>query len=99
MRTYTFCNFHQHRVRFHSLVQHAEAMINLRNLVITAKQPQFDSTTCEIATIALLAYAEAFFRGHFASMLNICPELVRNLKRATNRDVSIDPAELLDLES
>jgi len=72
-------------------------LMNLRTLVVTSEVPEYDSR-CQIATIALLAYAEAFFRGHFASMINICPQLVRNLKRATNRDISIDPAELLDLQ-
>jgi hypothetical protein len=71
-------------------------LTNLKTLVVTSEVPEYDSR-CQIATIALLAYAEAFFRGHFASMINICPQLVRNLKRATNRDISIDPSELLDL--
>jgi hypothetical protein len=50
-----------------------------------------------ISFIGLLAYFEAFCRDHFASLLNICPQLVHELK-AKGRDVSVDASVLLSLK-
>jgi len=43
----------------------------------------------EICFIGLLAYFGAFCRNHFASLVNICPELVLELKRK-GRDTTVD---------
>ncbi len=51
----------------------------------------------ELCFIGLVAYFEAFFRYHIASLLNVCPQLVRKL-RASGRDVSVDGSVLLEFE-
>jgi len=52
----------------------------------------------ELCLIGLVAYFEAFCKNHFASMVNICPQLVENLHVA-NRDVSVKAVDLLNLEA
>jgi hypothetical protein len=47
-----------------------------------------------VCFIGLIAYFEAFAKDHFASLVNICPQLLQNLKKA-GHDVSIDAADLL----
>ena len=42
-----------------------------------------------LSYIGLLAYFEAFCKDHFASLINIYPELISNLKKG-NQDISID---------
>jgi len=49
-----------------------------------------------LCLIGLLAYFEAFIRDHFASLINICPHLLKHLKDK-NRDCKVDAAELLAL--
>ncbi len=51
----------------------------------------------EICFIGLVAYFEAFCRDHFASLLNICPQLVREFK-SKGRDVSVDSSILLTFD-
>jgi hypothetical protein len=51
----------------------------------------------ELCFIGLVAYFEAFFRYHVASLLTVCPQLVRKL-RASGRDVSIDGTVLLEFD-
>ena len=53
--------------------------------------------TAEVCFIGLVAYFEAFFKDHFASLINICPELLKELKNK-RQDVTIDAADLLVLE-
>lgn len=50
----------------------------------------------ELCLIGLMAYFEAFIRNHFASLINICPHLLKLLKDK-NRDSKVDAAELLTL--
>ncbi len=49
----------------------------------------------ELCFIGQVAYFEAFFRHHVASLINICPNLVGQLK-TKGREVSVDAAHLLD---
>lgn len=51
----------------------------------------------EICLIGLLAYFEAFCKNHFASLINICPSLIENLKRR-GREVTIDASHILAFE-
>ena len=53
--------------------------------------------TAEVCFIGLVAYFEAFFKDHFASLINICPELLKELKNR-RQDVTVDAADLLVLE-
>ena len=45
--------------------------------------------------IGVVAYFEAFCGDHFASILNLCPQLLVRLKEK-GRDVSLDATDLLD---
>ena len=51
----------------------------------------------ELCFIGLVAYFEAFFRYHFAALLNVCPQLIRQL-RSRGRDVSVDAGMLLGFD-
>jgi hypothetical protein len=50
----------------------------------------------EICFIGLLAYTEAFFKEQFASLINICPDLLHELKK-NNHTLNIDATALLAL--
>jgi hypothetical protein len=63
-----------------------------------SEQTNMPDTLSALCLIGLVAYFEAFCKDHFASLLNICPQLVGRLKQQKH-DVSIDAAELLDLGS
>ena len=58
----------------------------------------FNTSKTELSLIGLVAYFEAFFKDHFASLINIYPKLLFNLKEK-NFDVNIDICDLLELES
>lgn len=47
-----------------------------------------------LAYIGLLSYFEAFCKDQFASLINICPELIISLKE-NQQDVNIDASEML----
>ena len=49
----------------------------------------------EFAFIALVAYFEGFCKNHAASILNICPHLVRSLADH-QRDIKLSPVDILD---
>jgi hypothetical protein len=52
------------------------------------------SVQAEVCLIGGVAYFEAFCGDHFASILNLCPQLAVRLKE-NGRDVSIDATDLL----
>ena len=51
----------------------------------------------EVCFIGLISYFEAFMKDHFASIINICPELLNDLKK-NGQDTTINSADLLLLE-
>ncbi len=53
--------------------------------------------TAEVCFVGLISYFEGFCKNHFASILNICPELILNLKEA-GVDDSINASDLLKLK-
>ena len=53
--------------------------------------------TAELCFIGLVAYFEGFCKNHFASLINIHPELIRNLE-AAGRSVALSAADLLDVD-
>jgi hypothetical protein len=57
----------------------------------------WDSTIEELAFIGVVSYTEAFFKDHFASILNILPHKASALKKG-NRDVNVDLTDLLGLD-
>jgi hypothetical protein len=66
--------------------------IHLAGLVRSAKKDNLNrlNIVAEVALIGLCAYFEAFCKAHFASLINICPETLRNLvERRTNATVSL----------
>ena len=65
--------------------------------LLTADVRHFDSTIEELAFIGVVSYTEAFFKDHFASILNILPNKVSALKKG-DRDVHVDLTDLLELE-
>lgn len=67
----------------------------LRKLVSMSTVPEGRlNTLAEVSFIGLIAYFEAFCKNHFASLLNICPALILNLKKA-GHDVKIGATSLL----
>jgi len=60
--------------------------------------PMLSQTVRELAYIGVVSYTEAFFKDHFASVLNIFPEKCACL-RNSGRDVSVDLTDLLGLEN
>ena len=70
---------------------------NLRGIASVSNSSQQNlNPGAELCLIGLVAYFEAFCKNHFASMVNICPELVENLQ-AANRDVSVKAVDLLNV--
>ena len=57
-----------------------------------------DHTVQELAYIGVVCYSEAFFKDHFASVLNIFPQKTVGL-RDCGRDVSVDLTDLLELDN
>ncbi len=55
------------------------------------------SPVAEVCLIGLVAYFEAFCKDHFASLINICPWLLINLRRQ-GQDVRVDAVSFLDLQ-
>ena len=56
----------------------------------------YDTTVEELAFIGVAAYAEAFFKDHFASIVNVFPQKI-SLLRKGNWDVNVDLTDLLQL--
>lgn len=54
----------------------------------------FVNKTVELCFIGLIAYFEAFCKDQFASIINICPSLLSQLKQS-GHDVSIDATHLV----
>lgn len=73
-------------------------LIDVEGVLRATRVPKHGlDTVAEMCFIALIAYFESFFRNYFASLLNICPELIRELKRK-GRDVSVDASTLLSFK-
>lgn len=66
----------------------------LYKLVEDADNGTADECMAEICFIALISYFEAFCKDHFASLINICPTLVDNLKQ-NGQDVTIDAGDVV----
>jgi hypothetical protein len=64
----------------------------LAELVSSSKEAKLAglNLVAEVSLIGLAAYFEAFCKAHFASLINICPEILRNfLERRRNATVSM----------
>ena len=69
----------------------------LRNLVTNYKKEKGrPNNVAEVSFIALIAYFESFCKNHFASILNICPELIDCLKK-TGQDIKVDSTAVINL--
>lgn len=69
----------------------------LRELVKNSNTKDSDpKKTAEVCFIGLLAYFEAFFKNNFAALVNVCPELIDNLKKS-GIDVCINADDLLKI--
>lgn len=55
-----------------------------------------DSTVRELALIGVVSYTEAFFKDHFASILNVMPEKASGLRNC-GRNVAVDVPDLIGL--
>lgn len=75
------------------------ALDDLGRLLAHAQQPisRLDPAA-QICLIALIAYSEAFFKEHFAALLNIAPRLLDNLQRK-GRETSVDARYLFSGEA
>ena len=54
----------------------------------------YNQTRVEICFIGLTAYFEAFFKDHFASIINIHPQLIDNLKQR-GFDISVNLTDII----
>lgn len=67
---------------------------SLRDAVRAQGEPaEISETIVEACLIGLVAYFEAFTKNHFASLINICPTLLENLK-AKDRPLSVDALDI-----
>lgn len=67
---------------------------SLREAVRAQGEPaEISETVVEVCLIGLVGYFEAFVKDHFASLINICPSLLQNLK-AKNRPLDVDALEI-----
>lgn len=64
-------------------------------LLRTPSKP-YDSTVDELAFIGVVAYTEAFFKDHFASIVNVFPQRVSQLKKG-GRKLKVDLTDILEL--
>lgn len=67
---------------------------NIDNLRKIAAAPDINSA--EVCLVGLVAYFEAFFKDHFASIINIQPQVIGNLKRG-DYDTSVDINDIVSL--
>ena len=69
----------------------------LRKLVSSTILERSDlNVLLEISFVGAVSYLEAFFKDHFSSIINICPDLVRPLVKS-RPEISIDPTKLLEI--
>jgi hypothetical protein len=66
----------------------------LKDICDSAKEEIGISRLYEICFIGLISYFEAFCKDHFASIINIVPDLLDNLKKS-GQDISIDAGKVL----
>jgi hypothetical protein len=70
---------------------------DLRGLAVgTSPEVMTTSSVVEISLIGLVAYFEAFCKGHFAALINIYPPLLRRFE-ARGREVNLRAVDLLNL--
>lgn len=67
---------------------------DLRTIVAGSQSKKMPNPIAEVSLIGLLAHFEAFCKGHFASIINICPELIRQLAM-NGRDTRVDASQLM----
>jgi hypothetical protein len=70
---------------------------DLSEIVSAATDRAGSNRLTEGCFISLVSYFEAFCKDHFASILNIEPRLLENLKRQ-GQDITIDPSHLLSFD-
>lgn len=69
----------------------------LKDLLNRNKPTEFGQTLEELCFLGLVSYFEAFCKDNFASLINICPDLILRLKK-NNYDVSIESITALKME-
>ena len=71
-------------------IREIRAILNSRK-----RSHKYSNAKYELCLIGLVAYFEAFFKDHFASLINIYPNLLFSLKEK-NYDVNIDICDLVE---
>lgn len=67
---------------------------HLKEVVVNLKAEEGRlSPSVEVCFIGLISYFESFCKSHFASLINICPQLLFNLK-GSGQDIKIDATDL-----
>ncbi len=70
---------------------------SLKEMVSASEDKSFGNQAVEVCLIALVSYFEAFCKDEFASIINICPNLLRTF--CSNRsDTAINIRELLAID-
>jgi hypothetical protein len=72
-------------------------LMDVDEVAKTSKEKMGINRTLELCLIGLVSYFEAFCKDHFASIVNIIPELLNEL-RTLKFDISIDATRALLLE-
>jgi hypothetical protein len=65
--------------------------------LLSYRRKHGESELLELAYIGVVAYAESFFKDHFASILNIYPHGIAALRR-NGCDVSVDLSDVVELD-
>lgn len=71
--------------------------LNLKDIKTILSEHDWDKSRIELCYIGLTAYFGAFFKDHFASLININANLIYNLKKS-GMDVTIDFIDILKYE-
>jgi hypothetical protein len=69
-------------------------LADIEEVCLSAKDDKSIHRLNELCFIGLVSYFEAFCKDHFASILNIMPELLDDLK-ANKQDISIDSSRVV----
>lgn len=70
---------------------------DLHEIIERTTWPGLSHRVTEVCFIGLVAHFEAFCKDHFASLINICPQLLEPFKERGNHDVAVDATHLLSV--
>jgi hypothetical protein len=72
---------------------------DLHEIVKRTAWPGLSHRVTEVCFIGLVAHFQAYCKDHFASLINICPQLLEPSEELGNHDVAVDSTHLLSVSS